>query len=77
MFASSYSLVDALVDADAAWLVALGPGDKERQNTIAVLGLDALSIDLDRHGQGPIEGSGQPLTPVQAYLFGVSNVLLA
>src|ERR1043166_6904171 len=64
MFASVIILcLDGSVDADAAGLVAFGPRDEERKNAIAIFGLDAVGIDLDRHGQGAIEGSGQPLTP--------------
>ena len=51
--------------------------DEERENAIAVFGLDALGIDLDRHGQRAIEGSRQPLTAMQAYLLGIGDVLLA
>ena len=66
----------ALVDGDQARLVALGAGDQERKNAIAVLGLDGFGIDLHRHGQGAIERPEQPFAAMQAYLFRISKLLL-
>jgi hypothetical protein len=77
MFASVMFALDGSIDADAARLVALGAWDEERQHAIAIFGLDAVGIDLDRHREGAIERSGRPLTPMQAYLLGIREGLLA
>jgi hypothetical protein len=43
------------------WFVALGSRQKEGEKTIAVLGADAIRIDVDRQRQRAIELAGHTL----------------
>src|SRR5262245_29974084 len=44
-----YTSITRSVDGNAARLVGLGPRDEEREDAVAVLGLDGVGIDLHRH----------------------------
>src|SRR5579863_3153386 len=62
---------------DRLRLVALGSRQEQSQYAIAVFGLDAVGIDLNRHRHGPIKPPGKPLPAMQRRLFRVADRLLA
>src|SRR5690349_19103170 len=66
-----------LIDEDRAWLVSLRTRNEECQYAVAVFGLDALSIDLHRHRERPVERSDEALSPVDTDSIRVGDALLA
>src|SRR5271165_6996663 len=62
-------------DFDGAWLIPLGPRQRERQNAVAAFGGDAIRIDLNWQTHRPVEPAGQTLTAMHAGFFAVFNCL--
>src|SRR5205814_1755649 len=65
------------LDLDAVRLVALGSGQEQGEQAVAVLGLDAIRIDLDRQRQRPIELAGDAFPAMHAHAVGVVDALPA
>src|ERR1051326_4763079 len=66
---SSFSCVAGCArsaDRNRFRFVALGARQVERKYAVAAFGADAFGIDLDRHGNGPVEVAGHAFAPVQA-----------
>src|SRR5687768_9700187 len=70
-------MASLLADLDAAWLLALRPGNRQRQNAIAIVGTDRFRVDRDGQREGPIEASGRALATVNARGCLKADLLLA
>src|SRR5580704_12645680 len=56
-------------------LLALGAGQEQSQDPVAIFGLDAVRIDLDRHGHGTVEPAREPLTAMHRGLLRIGDRL--
>ena len=46
----------------------------ESQNPVAAFGLDVVGVDLNRHGEGPIEAPDKTFAAMQSRLVAVLGV---
>src|SRR5574337_471433 len=60
-----------LAHLDRSGLVTLGARQEEREDSIAVLRLDAVGVDLDRHRHRAIEPPREPLAAMHRGLLGI------
>jgi hypothetical protein len=54
----------SLFDLNGARFVALGTRNKQCQDPVAILGLDAVGVDADGKGYRTVEGARYPFAPM-------------
>jgi|SRR6185437_14866744 len=62
---------------DRLRLVALRSSKEQRQDAVAALRFDAVGVDLDRHGQRPVEGTRRALATMKAHRVRILDRRLA
>src|ERR1700722_10895460 len=58
---------------DRLRLVALGAGQEQSQDAVAIFRLDAVPVDLDGHSHRPVEAPGETLASMQRRLFRIAD----